>query len=292
MDTKRGGNMRTNKYWKYFNRAIKEYKKRVISDEEVKEILDDRMKEMKDLIQKNERNCLAESLGLLIGVHLEMNAKNRILNGEPSAWILLEQQLFWLNQMIKSNPSERNVSDREIGGLIGLSLLWGYEEIAALTYKYSTNMFTKDRDFYSENKTHHVFMTCLYHYWKTGEMPELFNILPEDHVYQKIMSSWNDTNNFGEHLYELCDFHIYSLSDTPDKSSEILSFDCIPYDYYCIQLIREKEGLATPSIEHPLLQTPLAEIPKDKPGYQLDEDEILQFVIQNEKVPDLQRLIR
>ncbi|MFT9820960.1 hypothetical protein [Lysinibacillus sp. NPDC056185] len=284
--------MRTNKYWKYFDRAMKEYKKRVISDEEVKEILDERMKEVKDLIQKNERNHLADSLGLLIGVHLEMNAKNRILNGEPSAWILIEQQLLWLNQMIKSNPSERNVSDREIGGLIGLSLLWGYEDIAELTYKYATNMFTKDRDFYSENKTHHVFMTCLYHYWQTGEMPELFNILPDDHVYQRLMHSWNDTNNFGEHLYELCDFHIYSLSDTPHKLSEILSFDCIPYDYYCIQLIREKEGLYTPNIEHPLLQTPLAEIPKDKPGYKFDEDKILQFVIQNEKVPDLQRIIR
>ncbi|WP_285400382.1 hypothetical protein [Lysinibacillus sp. fls2-241-R2A-57] len=271
---------------------MKEYKKRVVSDEEVKEILDDRMQEMKDLIEKNERNLLADSLGLLIGVHLEMNAKNRILNGEPSAWILLEQQLFWLNQMIKSNPSERNVSDREIGGLIGLSLLWGYEDFAELTYKYATNMFTKDRDFYSENKTHHVFMTCLYHKWKTGEMPELFNILPEDHIYQKLMRSWNDTNNFGEYLYELCDFHIYSLSDTPDKSSEILSFDCIPYDYYCIQLLREKEGLVTPNIEHPLLQTPLAEIPKDRPGYKLDEDEVLQFVIQNEKIPDSQRLIR
>ncbi|ERI10319.1 hypothetical protein, partial [Aneurinibacillus aneurinilyticus] len=252
--------MYTNKYWKYFDRAIKEYKKRVVSDEEVKEILDDRMKEMKDLIQKNERNCLTDCLGILIGIDLEMNAKNRILNGEPLAWILLEQQLFWLNQMIKSNPSRRNVSDREIGGLIGLSLLWGYEDIAELTYKYATNMFMKDRDFYSENKTHHVFMTCLYYKWKTGEMPDLFNILPDDHVYQKLMRSWNDTNNFGEHLYELCDFHIYSLSDTPHKLSEILSFDCIPYDYYCIRLIREKEGLATPTIEHPLLQTPLAEI--------------------------------
>ncbi|MED0742099.1 hypothetical protein P4S87_15840, partial [Aneurinibacillus aneurinilyticus] len=159
--------MYTNKYWKYFDRAIKEYKKRVVSDEEVKEILDDRMKEMKDLIQKNERNCLTDCLGILIGIDLEMNAKNRILNGEPLAWILLEQQLFWLNQMIKSNPSRRNVSDREIGGLIGLSLLWGYEDIAELTYKYATNMFMKDRDFYSENKTHHVFMTCLYYKWKT-----------------------------------------------------------------------------------------------------------------------------
>ncbi|MEY9972733.1 DNA-directed RNA polymerase subunit N (RpoN/RPB10) [Lysinibacillus sp. RC46] len=37
--------MRTNKYWKYFDRAMKEYKKRVISDEEVKEILDERMNE-------------------------------------------------------------------------------------------------------------------------------------------------------------------------------------------------------------------------------------------------------
>lgn len=268
--------MRTNKYWKYFDRVMKEYKKRVISDEEVKEIRDDRVNEMKDFIQNNERNRLADRLKILIGVHLEMNAKNRILNGEPSAWILLEQQLFWLIQMIKSNPSRRNVSDRQIGGLIGLSLLWGYEDIAELTYKYATNMFLKDRDFYSENKTHHVFMTCLYHKWKTGDMPELFDILPEDHVYQKLMRNWNDTNtnNFGEHLYELCDFHIYSLSDTPYKLSEILSFDCIPYDYYCIQFIREKEGLATPNIEHPLLQTPLAEIPKDKPGYKIDDDEI------------------
>lgn len=284
--------MYTNKYWKYFNRSIKEYKKRVVSDEEVKEILDDRMKEMKDLIEKNERNRLADRLKILIGVHLEMNAKNRILNGESSGWILLEQQLFWLNQMIKSNPGRRNVSDRQIGGLIGLSLLWGYEEIAELTYKYATNMFMKNRDFYSENNTHHVFMTCLYHKWQTGEMPELFNILPENHVYQKVMNSWNDTNNFGNHLNELCDFHIYSLSDTPDKTSEILSFDCIPYDYYCIKLMREKEGLATPNLEHPLLQTLLAEIPKEKPGYILNEDEILQFVIQNEKIPDSQRIIR
>jgi len=284
--------MRTNKYWKYFDRAMKEYKKQVISDEEVKEIRDARLNEMKDLFEKNERNRLAERLGLLIGVHLEMNAKHRILNGEPSGWILLEQQLFWLFQMIKSNPSREDVSAREIGGLIGLSLLWGYEDIAELTYKYATNMFMKDRDFYAENKTHHVFMTCLYHKWKTGEMSELFTILPEDHVYQKLMRNWNDTNHFGEHLYELCNFHIYSLSDTPHKLSEILSFDCIPYDYYCIQFIREKEGLATPNIEHPLLQTPLAEIPKDKPGYNIDDDEILQFVIQNEKVPDSQRMIR
>ncbi|MEK4425963.1 hypothetical protein [Solibacillus sp. FSL K6-1523] len=284
--------MYTNKYWKYFERSIKEYKKRVVSDEEVKEIRDNRKKEMEDLIQKNERNRLADRLGLLIGVHLEMNAKNRILNGDSSAWTLIEQQLFWLNQMIKSNPSRRNVAESEIGGLIGLSLLWSYEDIADLAYKYANNMFMKNQDFYSENKTHHVFMTCLYHYWKTGEMPELFNILSEDHIYQKLMRSWDDTNHFEEYLYELCNYHIYSLSDTPDKSSEILSFDCIPYDYYCIKLIREKEGLSTPTIEHPLLQTPLAEIPKDRPGYSLDEDEMLQFVIQNEKVPDSQRLIR
>lgn len=284
--------MNGKKYWKYFDCIIKDYKKRVISDEEVKEILDNRMAEMKDLIQKNENNRLADRLKMGIGVHLEMNAKNRILNGESSAWILLEQQLFWLNQMIKSNPSRRSVSGSQIGGLIGLSLLWDYEEIAELTYKYATNMFMKDRDFYSENKTHHVFMTCLYHYWKTGEMPELFNVLPEEHIYQKLMRSWNETHNFAEHLYELCNFHIYSLSDTPDKSSEILSFDCIPYDYYCIRTIREKEGLDTPYIEHPLLQTSLAEIPQEKPGYKLEDDEILQFVIQNEKVPDSQRIIR
>lgn len=67
---------------------MKDYKKRVISDEEVKELLDNRLNEMKDLIEKNERNRLADRLGILIGIHLEMNAKNKKLNAEPSAWIL------------------------------------------------------------------------------------------------------------------------------------------------------------------------------------------------------------
>ncbi|WP_334072021.1 hypothetical protein [Paenibacillus sp. A14] len=95
-----------------------------------------------------------------------------------------------------------------------------------------------------------------------------------------------------ELLYEVCEYRIYSLNDTPQKSVEILLFSCIPYDYFSIKILREKEGLSTPIIEHPLLQTKLAEIPKDKPGYNPDEDEVLQYVLQNEKVPDWQRVMR
>ncbi|EHS57789.1 hypothetical protein [Paenibacillus sp. Aloe-11] len=279
-------------YIKYFNRAIKEYKETIIPQEEIEEILLDVKEDIDEKIMDKERNELALALGYLIGVHLEQNAKNKIFNGEAEAWKLIEKQIIWLTQIIKSVPNSGRVSAWQLGGLIGLSVLWNYEDIAELTYEYANKLFAKDLEFYAENKTHHVFMTCLYHKWKTGQMPPLFDILPEDHVYQRLLKHWNDSEKLEELLYEVCDFHIYSASDTPKKSKEILSFVHIPYDIYCIQMIREQEGLETPSIKHPLLQTALGHIPKERPGYDVDADEILQYVLQHEKVPDWQRIIR
>ncbi|WP_025850378.1 hypothetical protein [Paenibacillus ehimensis] len=280
------------KYMKYFNREIKSYKQHEISEERIQEILDAVIKDIDKNIQNKKMNELALSLGFLMGVHLEENAKNKILNGEISAWVLIEKQIFWLAQAIKSVPNSGNVVDWELGGLIGLSLLWNHYDITELVTEYASKMFSKDPEYYSENKTHHVFMACLSHKWKTGEMPELFKILSLDNVYVRLMDNWHNSENLKELLYEVCDFHIYSASDTPQKSKEILSFAYIPYDYYCIKLLRDKEGLDTPNIEHPLLQNPLGQIPIDRPGYDPESDEILQYVLKNEKVPDWQRIIR
>ncbi|WP_010503808.1 hypothetical protein [Paenibacillus elgii] len=280
------------KYMKYFNRAIKDYQQEEISEEEVQEILDEVRTDIDEMIQNKEKDELVLCLRNLIGVHLEQNAKNKILNGEAEAWSLMEKQIFWLAQIIKSVPNSGKVVDWQLGGLIGLSLLWNHSDIAELVTEYAAKMFSKDPDYYSENKTHHVFMACLSHKWKTGEMPELFKILPQDNVYVRLMNNWHSSENLKELLYEVCDFHIYSASDTPQKSKEILSFVYIPYDYYCIRLVRDKEGLDTPNIEHPLLQNPLGQIPKDRPGYDPESDEILQYVLKNEKVPDWQRIIR
>lgn len=280
------------KYMKYFNRSIKEYKEREVSKEEVDEILEEVKQEIDKMIQNKEKNELAICLQYLSGVHLELNAKNKIINGDTAAWILIEKKIFWLAQIIKSVPNSRDVHDWCLGGLIGLSLLWNHHDIAELVTEYATKMFLKDKDYYSEYKTHHVFMASLFHRWKTGEMPEVFNFLPDDHVYSRLMDNWHHPEIMEELLYEICDFHIYSASDTSRKSREILSFDHIPYDYSCIKLLRDKEGLDTPVIEHPLLQTSLSQIPKERPGYDPETDEILQYVLKNEKVPYWQRIIR
>lgn len=164
------------KFMKYFYRNIKEYTQKVITEEEVQEILDEVKKDIDEMIQNKEKNELVLCLRNLIGVHLEQNAKNKILNGEAAAWSLMEKQIFWLAQIIKSVPNSGKVVDWQLGGLIGLSLLWNHNDIAELVTEYATKIFSKDPDYYSENKTHHVFMACLSHKWKTGEMPELFKI--------------------------------------------------------------------------------------------------------------------
>lgn len=284
--------MNYSKYMKYFRRAMKSYRKEAISEEEVQECLEEVKTEIDEMIQNQEKNELALCLQYSIGVHLERNAKNKIINKEPSAWLLIEKQIFWFAQIMKSVPNSGRVTDSHVGGLIGLSLLWNHENIAERATEYARKMFMKDPDYYAENKTHHVFMACLFEKWKQGEMSELLHILPEDHVYRRLMTNWKHTEKISDLLYEVCDYHIYSASDTPLKSDEIDSFVYIPYDYYCIKLLRDKEGLDTPAIDHPLLQTPLGQIPKDRPGYNPEMDEILQYVVKNEKVPDWQRVIR
>jgi hypothetical protein len=56
----------------------------------------------------------------------------------------------------------------------------------------------------------------------------------------------------------------------------------LPKNIRCIGLIRKKEGLSTPAVDHPLLKTPLAEIPSERPGYDPEADGIFQLVLRNE----------
>jgi len=53
-------------------------------------------------------------------------------------------------------------------------------------------------------------------------------------------------------------------------------------------VVREREGLELPEVDHPLLQTPLANIPR-KPTYRSEKDPLLQkwLKLARKKVPGL-----
>ena len=271
-------------YNKFLKKETDKLKKDPLPEEDIQEYKAMVVDEINSKVASNERKGLAESLGLAIGVHLDTNAKHRILNGDNSAWVLIEQQTYWMAHIIEKVPGSIHMDSRNYGGILGMSMLWGYDDLAALIAADAERAFQKDREKFERAQAIHVFMASLYRKYKDGTIPEYFSILPPDHIYQRLIASWQDEAAYAKLMPEVCDYHLYSAyDDGKNKMLEILTFDLIPFDIRTIELVRKKEGLPTPAIDHPLLKTPLADIPAQRPGYDPASDEILQLVLKNEK---------
>lgn len=70
--------------------------------------------------------------------------------------------------------------------------------------------------------------------------------------------------------------------DLKNKFSEILSLNYITYEIMLIEEIRTKQGLLNLKIDHPLLETKLANVPKSLVDWDLSKDEIYQFLLKRE----------
>jgi hypothetical protein len=82
-------------------------------------------------------------------------------------------------------------------------------------------------------------------------------------VYRPVLDHWDDPEALAAPLAAICDFHCRHMNyrggykclfDDPP-------FDLIPCEILAIRRLRSDAGLATPVVDHPLLATPLAEMP-------------------------------
>lgn len=84
-------------------------------------------------------------------------------------------------------------------------------------------------------------------------------------VYEGLLKHWDDLPNLKKALAEVCDYHCAKVVSDDDDPNE---FDGAPYEVFpaeilAYQRIRRDMGVETPSIDHPLLASPLA-FPPDK----------------------------
>ncbi len=86
--------------------------------------------------------------------------------------------------------------------------------------------------------------------------------------YQAVFDSWDSNAALAEALVRVCDYHI-EYADA--RSDEYLDqFAPHPYDIYPLEIlavfrVREKEGLPSCSVDHPLMKSPLADVPRSPP---------------------------
>ncbi|HEX4263312.1 MAG TPA: hypothetical protein VH597_03150 [Verrucomicrobiae bacterium] len=107
-------------------------------------------------------------------------------------------------------------------------------------------------------------------------------------AYEDIFGHWEDSDGLKKALLQAADYHAANLKD---KGNDIAEFsgapiDIMPAELVSIQRVREKLGLETPAIDHPLMKTPLANPPRD---LKFTPDDLLTKVIDKVGtiIPDL-----
>jgi len=100
-------------------------------------------------------------------------------------------------------------------------------------------------------------------------------------VYVEVLDSWQDNQRLQASLLEACNYHcerIYSPTDEEESPEFIWEpYIVFPAEILAIQRVRHDMGLTTPVIEHPLMQSPLADPPREPPDF---EDELLAQVLE------------
>jgi len=274
--------MEHEKLIKAFSKQIRALKTEALTEENLEVYYQMIIDQIRQDIKDGYRDTIARNLTLGIGIHAGQYPKYLILNGEEEGWKYITRFLLWQQHVLNKLFSFKEVASRSVGGIIGLSLLWEMTDLAQLSREYFQLLFEADKSKYAKQETHHLFMAILYDlHWSGVINQELYSILPEENIYRRFLDNWNSENMvlLATFLSELCDFHIYSALDLKNKFSEILSLDYIPCEIRLIEMIRAKQGLFTIDFKHPLMETPLAKIPVKKIEWDLERDEIFQYLL-------------
>jgi hypothetical protein len=108
-------------------------------------------------------------------------------------------------------------------------------------------------------------------------------------VYKDVFDHWDNPANLQQALLSVANYHVENLRDK--SNADIAEFthppvDIVPAELIAIQRVREKLGLETPAIDHPLMETPFANPPRNLPP---EPDELLSQVLDKVRtiIPDL-----
>ena len=268
-----------------FKKEINKINKEAIGEDHLNEWYNLIKESIQNDLKDGYKNIIARNLSLGIGVHAGDYPKHLILNGDKEGWKYITRFLLWEEHILQKLFDYKEVPPRIIGCIIGLSLLWEMTDLSKISRDYFQLLFENNKDKYTQKETHHLFMALLHDLHKTEKInQELFAVLPEQNVYKKLLDNWYTTDEelLGKLLFEICDFHIYCSLDQKNKFSEILTMNYIPYDVRLIEKIRRDQGLTTFQIEHPLLETQLANIPESLYEWDLSKDEVYQYLLRRE----------
>ena len=108
------------------------------------------------------------------------------------------------------------------------------------------------------------FAMKLYSIWSQIPVTYRADVLQPLGRYQQIFDNWTKPDKLADSLLDICDFH---CEESTDAKNAYAAFAFHPYNLFPVEImsiyrIREKLGLETPHIDHPLLSSLLLNPPK------------------------------
>lgn len=97
-------------------------------------------------------------------------------------------------------------------------------------------------------------------------------------LYEDLLNAWESEQRFAKTLLAACDYHIEQAFDDSQKDTQdffYALYDLFPLEILAIRRIRRDQGLPMPQLDHPLMQTKLADPPESMPKI---DDALLQQV--------------
>ena len=122
----------------------------------------------------------------------------------------------------------------------------------------------------------HVFLIRLYARW-LGREEEFGDWDDYMRPYAKVFHAWKQPKALARAIAAICDYHCANGKPMGPGVFWKHPHTLIPFEVAALVRVREVLGLTTPRVDHPLLATPLAQIPRPMP--KLPPDPLLENVV-------------
>lgn len=110
--------------------------------------------------------------------------------------------------------------------------------------------------------------------------------------YSGVIENWDDVIAMKSLLFQLCDYHCKNMDDRDsdwDPEFKHSPFDLVPVEIMALINIRKRIGLTTPTVDHLLMKTPLA---NPRKGQWQEDETILKVRDLYQEWWDVNRLIK
>lgn len=107
------------------------------------------------------------------------------------------------------------------------------------------------------------FMAKLYALWRGRNLDVRHPHICPLGVYQQVFDTWESEQAFAAALRAICDYHCVRTDQRGDNEFQWSPYDVFPAEILALQRVRQELGLPQVTIEHPLLNNPLAHPPKE-----------------------------